>query len=268
MATKDSFNVFLRVLETKHQALNSNLEKLIIKLVEENTQAKKDAANAANQSASDLTALLSGADMPLWLTQIRSHLKKHVNGLSNAYELISAIIPLKNELEKHQWSFSENDSTPFNFDAIFEHYKNNSRLPELLSELIKALESIKESGEIDSLTMLNALGKLISTLKTSKDGSYFAIGNAWSFLMSFMNNYLWIELSKVPILGGALEALGKTIEETEKELEKINAGVKDEMIKTIEEEIKPLHQKTQMDFITYNKVGLSHTSKSSINLQI
>lgn len=103
--------------------------------------------------------------------------------------------------------------------------------------------------------MLSALGKLISTIKRSKDGSYFSLNSSWEFLLSFLRNYLWGELSKLPVLGTALEALEKTIRETNEEMSRLHIQVKDEMTRVVGEEIKVLANRPAFPFVTYDKDG-------------
>lgn len=140
------------------------------------------------------------------------------------------------------------------FDAIFQHYKSQSRLAELFDEIIKILEEIQASGEIDSVAMMNALGKVIATLKKNKNGSYFSLNGAWSFLITFLKNYMWAELSKLPVLGTAMGALEKTIEETNEEMSKVHSEIQHEMMTTVENEVKGLQKKTSFQFIEFNKL--------------
>lgn len=128
-------------------------------------------------------------------------------------------------------------------------------MPELFEKIISILTDIHDSGEVDSVAMLKALGKVIATIKKCKDGSYFSLNSAWEFLLSFLKNYMWEELSKLPILGSAMEALEKTIKETNEEMFKLHTQVQNEMKSTVEREIRVLANKSTFDFITYNKGG-------------
>ena len=150
----------------------------------------------------------------------------------------------------------------FDFDSIFEHYKSESRLPELFDDIIRILEEIQSSGEVDSLTMMTALGKVLATLKQNKDGSYFSINSAWEFLVSFLKNYMWGELSKIPVLGTAMAALEKTIKETNEEMFKVHSSVEAEMSNVVEAEIKGLKNKSSFKFVSYDKSGLKLTDKT------
>ena len=128
-------------------------------------------------------------------------------------------------------------------------------MTELFDEIIKILEEIEASGEVDSLTMITALGKVIATIKKNKAGSYFAINSAWSFLTTFLKNYMWAELSEIPVLGTAMKALEKTIKETNEEMYKVHNQVQEEMARTVEDEVKGLKNKTSFKFLGYDKSG-------------
>ena len=255
MTANDSFQLFLRLIKQKHQALRETANALLRALAGEELNAKKNAARSMLQAANDLRAVLSNSDIPPWLSETINQLSAFVDGRWKSYDLLSNFIPQKSALENHRWVFEENAEVAFDFDSIFEHFKKESRLPELFEEIVRLLEEIQESGEVDSVTMLRALGKVISTIKRCKDGSYFSLNSAWEFLLSFLNNYLWVELSKLPVLGTALEALSKTIRETNDEMFRLHTQVRDEMTRVVEEEVKVLANKSAFSFVAYDKTG-------------
>lgn len=170
-------------------------------------------------------------------------------------------LPLKVALDEHVWSFEQNPEASFDFDSIFEHYKKESRLPQLFDEIVELLEEIQNSGEVDSLMMLRALGKVIATIKRSKDGSYFSMNSAWDFLLNFLNNYLLAELSKIPVLGTALEALEKTIKEADAEMCSLHKNLRNELIRVVGEDVKALSRNASFPFLTYNESGNLQTPK-------
>lgn len=255
MTNNESLQLFLRLVSQKHKLLKKHGNNLMQALVSEDSKAKTNAAEVMLQAASNLKDILSDADIPNWLSDVISHLGRYISGGANSYALLSNLILLKPALEDHRWVFEESAETSFDFDSIFDRCKKESRLPELFDEIVRQLEEIHKSGAVDSITMLRALGKVISTIKRSKDGSYFSLNGAWEFLLSFLNNYLWGELSKLPVLGAALEALGKTIKETNDEMFLLHMQVKDEMTRVVEEEVKVLANKSAFPFVAYDKNG-------------
>lgn len=255
MSANESLQFFLRLIKQKHHALTEAANNLLRALAGEDSNAKKNAAKAMLQSAQDLHAILSNTDVPTWLSDTINQLPCFISGHWSSFDLLSNFIARKNALDRHRWVFEENAEIPFDFDSIFEHFKKESRLPDLFDEIVRLLEDIQNSGAVDSVTMLRALGKVISTIKRCKDGSYFSLNSAWEFLLSFLNNYMWGELSKLPVLGSALEALEKTIRETNDEMFRLHTQVRDEMTRAVEEEVKVLANKSSFLFVAYDKSG-------------
>lgn len=255
MTINDSLKFFLRLIKEKHAALVSVCHILLINLAGDDPNKKKSVAKNALQAATDLRAVLSNKDIPQWLNDIVNFLTNFTSGQWSSSDLLPHFVTAKASLDSHSWAFEQEAETAFDFDSIFEHFKKESRLPELFDQIIRLLEDIESSGEVDSVTMHRALGKVISTIKKSRDGSYFSLLSGWEFLLSFLNNYMWGELSKLPVLGTALEALGKTIKETDEEMSKVHRQVQDEMVRTVTTEVKALTNKSSFPFISYDRTG-------------
>lgn len=245
----------LRLVSQNHKKVIDACDSLLKTLAGENLDQKKAAAGGALRVAKDLQGVIANSDVPQWLSDLIHHLPIFIDGRWGTVDLLDFMIYKIPQIKNHQWSFSKTSETAFDFDAIFEHFKKESRLPELFEEIIRILEEIRASDEVDSVTMLKALGKVIATMKRSKDGSYFSLHGAWEFLLSFLKNYMWEELSKLPILGTAMEALRKTIEETNDEISKLHQQIKDEMARTVEADVKALKDKATFPFIAYDKGG-------------
>lgn len=265
MTTNASVQFHIRFVNEKHKELTASLEQLVQILVSENLAQKMKVAEATLKRASDLKASISQQDRPAWLDQLVQNLSFFTKDKWKQPDIIKYLINNLSSINNHKWVFESPDKIGFNFDAIFDHYKSNSRLPELFDEIIKILEEIQNSGEVDSVSMMSALGKVISTLKKNRDGSYFSINGAWSFLISFLQNYMWAELGKIPVLGTAMESLEKTIKETNEEMFKVHSEAQEEMKKTVENEVKGLQKKTKFKFVEYDKAGvlLSHQETGS-----
>lgn len=254
--TESSTEVFVRLIKSKHESLIKSLTRLQRALVGEDIEKKVVYARKALEEATALSSLLTDPDKPNWLQPLYQRLQTYSNNPSvEAYNFLQAVIPLIEPILNHDW-FGSTHKTALDFDAIFEKYKKESRLDELFQEIIRILESILESGEIDSNSMLRALERMISTLRSCKKGSYFHINSSWEFLVNFIQNYLWEELSKIPGLGSAATALRKTLEETNEEMFKVHKSVKKELEKSVENEVKSLKGKANFNFPTYNKLGV------------
>lgn len=252
MATNESVQFFLRFVKERQTELLKSLEELVHALVGEDPKMKKSCAHLSLLRATDLKNALSQQDIPDWLQPLIQVLTKFENGSNTTQTLIDFIRKNERSIKSHQWKVNDNIEQAFDFDSIFEHYKSNSRLPELFDQIIQLLEEIEASGEIDSISMLNALTKVIATLKKNKDGSFFSMNSAWSFVTSFLKHYFWAEISQIPVLGSVVQALQKAVEETNQELFIINSNVEQKMKETVEEEIRPLAHRVEFAFLAYD----------------
>lgn len=246
----------MRFVTEKHRELITSVNDLVNFLVGEDLSAKKSKATFTLAKARELQASVSKQDCPEWLTLLILWLSNFSSNSWTQTQLINHLITKIDQVRNHKWIFENPSQASFNFDAIFEHYKSQSKLSELFDEIIKILEGIQGSGEVDSVSMMTALGKVIATLKKNKDGSYLSINSAWAFLVSFLQNYMWAELSKVPVLGTAMDALRETIEKTGEEIFKVHNEVQTEMEKRVEAEVEGLKGKTDFQFIGYDKSGM------------
>ena len=253
MDNNESLKFFIRFVTEKYKSVLSTTDALVRSLSGENVQDKKNKALAVKSSTSDLLAALAASDQPVWLRTLNTHVTSYADDRTQSFHLMQYIMDNRVDITQHSWSFDQK-SEAFDFDSVFEHYRSESRLPELFDEIVRILEDIHNSGEVDSVNMMTALGKVIATLKKSKDGSYFSVNSAWSFLVSFLQNYMWAELSKLPMLGSAMEALKQTIDQTNDEMFKVHTEVQNEMKRTVEDQVKGLNQ-SNFKFIGYDKNG-------------
>lgn len=255
MSSNESVQFFLRVVQERHSSLVASADSLLKEIAGNDPNAKKVAAAKTLQIASDLKAIISRTDIPSWLNETISYVSNFTTGGWTSQEFLPHFVAAKGQLDAHRWHFDQTTEAAFDFDSIFEHFKKESRLPELFDEIVRLLEEIEASGEVDSVSMLRALGKVVATIKRCKDGSYFSLNSAWEFLLNFLNNYMWGELSKLPVLGTALEALGKTIKEADEEMFKVHRQVQEEMVRAVTAEVKALSNKSDFAFVAYNRNG-------------
>ncbi len=255
MTNNETQAFILRLVRQKHGELRQATASLLKEMAGDNMDRKKALASQVQRQAQDLRNVLSDKDVPPWLSTAIAYLPTFADGRMSPPDFLDSLIAWKPQCDNHRWVFEEEDESAFDFDAIYERFKGESRLPELFDQVVRTLEEIHASGEVDSVTMLRALGKVISTIKKCKDGSYFSLNGAWEFLLSFLKNYLWGELSNLPVFGTAMTALRKTIEELNDEMFSLHAKIKSEMAKTVETEIKKLDGKSDFRSIAYDKTG-------------
>jgi len=253
MPAADSLNFLLRAVREKHDAVLHASRALLKSFGGESAAERKRDATATKEATNNLMALLAASDIPAWLTNLDNGLKNYLAGSWSGSDFLQNFISFKAGLESHQWSFDETNESAFDFDAVFEEYKNASKLPELLDDIVRILQSIQGSGAVESNAMLSALNKVIATLKESKTGSSFSLNCAWSFLIGFVDNYMWGMLSGIPELGTAFAALQKAITQAGAEIDKVNTEVREELQTRVKNEVKGIS--SIPSFPAYDRTG-------------
>lgn len=249
----DSIELYTRIINEKHKDLVKLSNILFRTLPTDDPNEKMTVARRTLEASTDILNIISKQDVPTWLNQLIEYLNNYINDRWKAPDFLVNFIVIKNQMENHVWISLENGEIAFDFDGIFERFKKESRLPVLFNQIIKLLDDIKNSGEIDSITMVKSLGKVISTIKKGNEGSYFSLEGAWNFLLIFIKNYMVEELAKIPALGSLMTSLFKTIEEARVEMNMVHDQINDEIRRVVETEIKPLSSKPDLAFIGYNK---------------
>ncbi|WP_219079151.1 hypothetical protein [Vibrio parahaemolyticus] len=133
-------------------------------LAGENAQDKKAKAQLVNGATGDLISALAQADQTSMVNGLNQQVNLYVQDRTNSYNVMKFIMENRVQITTHTWEFDEK-SDAFDFDSVFERYRSESKLPELFDEIVKILEDIKDSGEVDSVTMMSSLSKVIATLK-------------------------------------------------------------------------------------------------------
>lgn len=246
MTTSTSLDFFLRFVGERHTELVRRIDAMLSVFVTNNGDEKEKAVAAAFQAANDLVSAIAASDRPDWLVQLQSYLNRPGNSYS--YEtILKSVIALLGPMKKHQWHADSESNLAFNFDAIFERYRNQSRIPELFDHVIEVLEKMAGSEDIDSRRVILALERLIATLQKNKKGSYFSMQGAWDFLVGLLRNFLMEELKKIPTLGSLIVALEKSIGELNKEMEVVHEQIAGELQTSLN---------SDFPFLTYSAKGV------------
>lgn len=256
MPTDKTYEAFLRLIDEKFINFKKSIEALFLALVGNNVDKKNSACAETLVSAQELMRSVASSDVPQWLGTVINALHQHGKNLqveNHCYHLNKVLATQYVLINNHKWSFTDSAEAGFNFDKLFEQFRDESRIPELFDELIAQLSKIVSMPDIDSKQIDNALKKLIETLKLNRKGTYFSTIATWDFVNDLFKNFLWVELCKIPILGGLLEALRKTFEDTDKAIFDLH----NDMQVAVKSQIK-----TEVELLTYNRRGLP--DKSSI----
>lgn len=245
----------MRTLDERFNAFKQAIDKLLKALAGSDGPQKVAASSKALEAATDLRRTLSANDQPPWLGPFIEALTNHGAGLphdGHSYQLMRTVAIQFLPIQSHTWSFAETDSTAFDFDRLYEQFREQSRVPELFDELIAVLQQILSCPDIDSVKVVKALEKLIETLKRNRKGSYFSVVATWDFAVGLFRNWLWEELCRLPAVGGFLKALRKSLDDTNKEMEKLHAEMQQEVRNQIT---------TEVTLLTYNHRGLPDLAK-------
>lgn len=245
----------LRLVKEKQTRVNQKLENFVSVMVRENLDQKYICAKSLLEASKELKGIIAVEDQPSWLNGLTTLLERFVEKNLKQEQTIDWIMKSRHKIVTYQWNFESSSGKAFDFDSIFEQYKKESRLPDLFDEIITILENIKASGEVKTIAMFNGLSKVIATLKQSKNGSYFSMNAAWSFLINFVKNFMWAELSNVPGLSSLITALKETLGEMDKEMTKLHIDLEKEIDNQVSAEIKGFHCSGSFSALSYGSTG-------------
>jgi len=245
----ESLNIFLRLVQEKHEQLKSQITALSKTFLQENIDSKKAQAERCHSAAEDLARALSVKDQPNWLKEIIRWTKWYIGSYKSTDATFTAfqnIMPLIAQLNSHQWAFSENSGDEdFDFDQLYERHKKDGKLEELFDSLISIIAQMLASGEIDSIRVKTDLERLISLLQQNKEGSYFSVMASWEFLRGFLKNTAWATIDSIPVLKQLKKGFEVTVDEMDIELEKVHDSIKNEMKSKYDTAVQSLTYKSQ-----------------------
>ena len=175
----------------------------------------------------DVKNMVSEQDRPSWIPPLQQSLSQVVGNPTNENVVVSlprTILATYLPAMSHSWALeSRSGSEPVRFDEIYSSHYEQCRIPELFENLIVKLQELVESNEVERVSAIRALEKLIATLKMNIKGSYFATYRTWEFARSVCKNTLIEGVLGVPVLGifakgvkAALEEINKGMVEVQK----------------------------------------------------
>ncbi|WP_454838184.1 hypothetical protein [Pseudomonas mohnii] len=266
MPNQETLIHLANLLNRNQNTLIDYTANLLQKMAGEDISEKRVLAGKVQSHLASIGQLVPESQLPTWFGELKNKSLEYSNGRMKGQDFLSDIIRLLPEIKAHTWLSNDPSTSGFDFESIFSECRVNSRIPELFDELILALERIRDSGTLDSRSMIDALSKLISTMHIGKSSSCFSMDGAWQFLCSFAENVLWNELSKIPLLGSLTDALRQTMEETQVEITKLFKDVQSEMTERVAKEVRPLQHSREI-FNLYGKTGsvlkIEHQTQSS-----
>jgi len=231
VATKSEL-AFQRILDQKTNETREAVEKCIDEFLSPDPRNRQSASNAACDAVDRLKSMLDMTDQPDWILPLLSNLnlarQHYQNDISaQAMKEVSSIFPL---LKHHQWQVGPSEAASgFNFDGVYEKYRDECRIPELFDDMIRCLKEIVTSDQIDSRSALKELNEIIATLQNARNGSYFATRTTWYFVVTWLKNTGWELLGSIPVAGSAVKGLRKTLEQMDAAMNKLHETVQHDL---------------------------------------
>ena len=245
MKTNESVEFFLRFLQERFQVFKTSLENLKESLGNNHAENKTKACKNTLATIQSLKEAMSAQDRPAWLDKINdaiNHFIQRQSQYSNAGKnLINAIIDCSPQINNQKWEFTEShEYDPVDFDAYFKRFYDESRLPELFDTLVIHLQTIADSGKVDSIHAVTQLQRLINTVKRNARGSYFSVHATFEFAITLLKNLVFEYIGKIPVLGETLRAIQQTISELEQEFVTVQQKTKDDVMDKLQTDLHVL----------------------------
>ena len=249
MENNVSAELLLNLIQEKYGVYKSSFSSLL-SILSENDQANKIRANQTLLSSSnDLANILANGDRPNWLNHtisITTRYQQQNKNTGSSWHLLKELMKIYAQATQHNWDFSSQGNIEnYDFNEIYEAYRKNSDLTSLFESLIKVLNEMVNSGEIDSIKAISALNELISTLNQNKNSSYFSTMASWEFVKSFTKNVIWEQVNNIPGIKPCVKAFEKTMSDMDIEMDALHKG--------IAEELQNKYKMTIKSALTYRK---------------
>jgi hypothetical protein len=256
MEQNESLSQFIRFLKERHLTLKESIPFIHQTFVKTDMEKRREAVQRVLTNATTIRSTLANQDVPSWLKQLIEGLEWYLNNSTQAdvqHLFLERITPTIVEVNNFRWNFDKFQvALGFDFDAIYEECKKNSRIDELFDKIIEYLQKVVDSGQVDSIKIHNTLNKLIATLKTHNSASYFSVHSTWDFVKHLIKNIMKEQLEGAPIVGDIIKALNKTLDETNIEM----VELENKIINSIKEKYS-----AEFSFLTAQKVKLLEVDK-------
>jgi hypothetical protein len=235
MATNPSVAFYLRFVNERFAVLRQSLIEFNRKLTQHDAGQKMGAAKSLSRSIDELKVALSQADHPGWIAELESQLHAYINQQANntdaGLNILNTIVRLSPVIAAQKWQFDESSGKPaIDFSAIFREAYDASRVPQLFEELIGHIQTIIDSGAIDSMRVLRSLEELIALIRKNARGDVLSSGKLLAVVKRFFVNLGLEGLESIPIVKMPVKALRKTLADLDVEMAQVYQTVKQALI--------------------------------------
>jgi hypothetical protein len=238
-----TIETFVRFVEERYRDFMNKLSEMMSSLAAEDKQQKLARAKVTLDAANSLQQSLALQDQPQWLQPITNALQNYVstNGHpAHANELIRSIGYHFGKAEGHKWAFDFSEEKGFDFDGVFRKFESESRIPDLFDKIVELLEKIVLCDDLDSRKVVHTLESIIATLKKNRNGSYFGVMGSWDFVGTYLNKLAWSIFLEIPVLKVFVKPLRETLDEMNKEMDKLHENMQAELHSQLQAEFPVL----------------------------
>lgn len=245
MPSDASYGVFIRLLQEKYNRLRGAVDDLFYQLTAEDRTRKLDAVKRVQTMLAEFRATLAQRDVPVWLQDLDHSINvylsghTHDNAAATLLRSLTRLLPAINSVDELP-NESGGARPAVDFVAVYADLFQRSHIPALFDELIKQIEAIATSGEIDSIKVVRRLESLIATIRKNVRADYFSTKATWEFTSLFIQNLGLEVLESVPVLKQTVKALRKTMDELNIEMHQVYGAFKVKVIELVQDDLPAL----------------------------
>lgn len=219
-----------RAISERYYEFQQKLEAVIAAYGRANADAVgvRKAASALMQAGEDLLRITPKADRPSWLSSLTAAASMFSQGKSEPNSLLRAILAHQHEIKPIVIA----DTKGMDFDAVYKRLRDEGKLVQLFDAMIRAIEQMIQSDEIENTYVLRSLRRLLDLLRANRDGSYLAAVATFNSAVFLKRTALGF-LKKIPGVDVLAEAFEAAVNDAEVELKKIEDGFLREAIHTL-----------------------------------
>lgn len=222
MPRSPAVEAYYLAVRVAHKSVVDAVGGLITVLDGTDTKLKIEQCQRAISATNDLERVLPHIPIrPSWLGDLKRGLSRFLEllqaGHSPQGRSVRLMIALEPRITAEAWDgLQADDDPPLDLDAIYDAYEKESRIPELLDLLIQQLEKIRDSGQVDSISLRGRLEVLIQTLRKERSKGVAQRERLVRYSGWFLESLLF-NLAKLTPIQPLVDAVRETLEKIREE---------------------------------------------------
>lgn len=175
-------------------------------------------------------SVLCGKDCPNWVLDILPAIDRIINDVdsaNNKANLYSIISKYENSIKNHSWE-DGGINIDFDFENIYEKYKRESKLDELLQEVITLLEKLLTNESLYNENVQKQVKRLLSIIKNNANKSFYSDEGIITCLFTFIADIAGVFIG-IPGLGEVLKDFIKLAKSIATEMNTIKLNMSKEI---------------------------------------